>query len=411
MIDVDEALRRIRAAAEPRDRVRVSLAEAAGRVLAEPVTVDRDAPPTDRSAMDGFAVRAADATAAGARLKIVGTAPAGRPSTATVESGSAVRIYTGGVLPDGADSVVMVEATQEDDDGVVTLTEAVRAGQHVRRRGEDRRAGEPLLSAGRRIGAAEIAALATVGASQVDVVRAPEVSVLSTGDELIDAADDPEPHQVRNANAPMLGALVKRLGYPVRDLARVGDDRARLREAIEAGLEADLLLITGGVSVGDYDFVAETLEACGVETLFHKVAMRPGKPVFAGRGSRGLVLGLPGNPVSAFTGCLVLGRPALDALEGGDRSAVYQATAILTESLRLRPGRRTYHLARVRSGRRGLEAAAARTASSGDVLSLERGNAFVVTEADVPAPEAGDRVSVLWWDPFDPRARTSSMGG
>jgi molybdopterin molybdotransferase len=405
MISVDLACERLRDAASLREPNRVSLDDALGRVLAEPVTVDRDSPPTDRSAMDGFAVRAADVTTAGAILRIIGEVPAGQPSDETVRAGTTLRIYTGGVVPNGANTVVMVEdTTLLDDPDTVRIGKTVPEGLHVRHQGSDRRAGEPLLAVGRRIGEPEIAALATVGVCSPLVFRAPRIVVLSTGDEIVDPATLPAPHQVRNGNSPMLAAWGRRRGYEVEQIGRVEDDRSALAVALKRGLDADLFLITGGVSVGDYDFVADSLKRLAVRELFHGVAMRPGKPVFAGLGPNGIVLGLPGNPVSAFTGMMILGRTVLDAMEGSDAAASYRAEARLSAALHVKPGRQTYHLARVTAAAGGgLVATPALSAGSGDVLSLERSNAFVVTGADGHVPEVGSMVSVRFWDSFDPR--------
>ncbi len=409
MITVDLACERLREAASLRDTKRVSLDDALGRVLAEPVTVDRDAPPTDRSAMDGFAVRAEDVAVPGATLKIIGEVPAGQPSDETVQPGTTLRIYTGGVLPKGADTVVMVEdTTLPGAKDIVRIDKTVTEGLHVRRQGSDRRAGEPLFAVGRRIAEPETAALATVGVCTPLVYRCPRIVVLSTGDEVVDPQTMPAPHQVRNGNSPMLVAWARRRGYEVEAIGRAADDPGALAEALQRGLDADLLLITGGVSVGDYDFVADTLKSLGVRELFHGVAMRPGKPVFAGLGPQGIVLGLPGNPVSAFTGMMILGRTVLDTMEGFDAGGIYRAEARLTAALKVKPGRQTYHLARVTAAAEGgLAVAPAVSAGSGDVLSLERSNAFVVTGAEGHVPEVGSMVSVRFWDPFDSRAIAS----
>lgn len=388
MIDAAAAYERLLGAASPLGAVRVPFRSARGRVLAETILADRDFPAADRSAMDGFAVRTGEA---GRVLRVVGEVRAGGSGAARVGSGEAVRIFTGGVLPEGAEGVVMAERTLEDRAaGTVRIDVPVAPGEHVRRRGEDLAAGATIVARGASVRAAEIAALASVGRKDVLVVRRPTVAILSTGDEVVPPEAFPEPHQIRNSNGPMLAALV---GEGAAEIESVADDREALSRAILGGLEADVLLVTGGVSVGDYDLVAEALIRAGVETLFHRVAMRPGKPILAGKHARGFVLGLPGNPLSAFTGFHVFGRPLLRRLAGEGDVAPPRVRARLSSALRRKPGRVTYHLARLD----GEEAIPVRSASSGDVLSLARANAFVVEPGGAEDLAAGAEVTVEPW--------------
>jgi len=399
MLEVEEALRILLEAVRPLPAVEVELADARGRVLAEPVKADRDLPPTDRSAMDGFAVRSRDLSTGRVRLRVIGELPAGRSADGVhVGDGEAVRIFTGGVIPRGADAVVMVELTREDRErGTVDVLEPAESGRHIRRRGEDLQAGATVLAPGSPIGAAEIAALAAVGATRVWVTRAPSASVVSTGSEVVDVSATPAPHQVRNSNARMLLAVLAALQVAPIDLGIVSDDPVRLDEAITRGLRADVLMMTGGVSVGDYDLVGEALGRAGCEVLFHNVAMRPGKPILVARRKSCLVLGLPGNPVSAFTGFQVFGAPALRRLMGYGEPVAAPFRATLLERLQPRPGRRSYQLARVswRDGRAVV--LPVRSASSGDVLALARANAFIVAAGDSRPVEAGEDVDVMTW--------------
>ena len=399
MIDVQEALGRLLDAVSPLAPISLPFQDALGLTLAEPVVADRDFPPTDRSAMDGFAVRAADCGDVGRALAVTGEVRAGQdPGGLVVGAGDAVRIFTGGVIPRGADAVVMVEVTEEDRAaGTVVVKEPPEPGQHVRRRGEDVKAGATVIGPGAIVRPAEIAALAAVGCTRVSVVRPPRAAVISTGDEVVEAEAAPAPHQVRNSNARMLLAQLRSMQVEARYLGIATDDRAALDVMIADGLADDVLILTGGVSVGEYDLVGAALIRAGCEVLFHNVAMRPGKPILAARRGSGLVLGLPGNPVSAFTGFQVFVRPALRKLMGDPQPSGAPIRATLLAPLRRKPGRLTYHLAHLRwSDGKPLVAPVA-SASSGDVLALVRANAFILAPGDpLPIP-AGTEVDVLAW--------------
>jgi len=396
MISFDEAIRLLDTALRPLGRESVALEDALGRVLAEEIVADRDFPPTDRSAMDGFAVRSADLPSPGA-LKVVGEVRAGAdPSGHYVAVGETCRVFTGAVIPDGADAVVMVERTEEDrSSGTVRIDDTPGAGQHIRKAAQDLRRGDPVLSAGTAIRSAEIAALASVGRVVVPVHRRPRVSVLSTGDEIVPPHEIPAAHQLRNSNTPMLLAQVKEAGFEAADLGTAPDRRGLLRKKLRLGLASDLLLVTGGVSIGDYDLVGEELAAAGVETIFHGVAMKPGKPILAGRLDGRLVLGLPGNPVSAFVGFKLFGEPALRRFSGNSRVWPQHMTVRLDMPIRRKPGRRIYHLARVEDRGEGWIATPVRSTGSGDVLSLARANALVVTAVDSSGAAAGEKLDAL----------------
>jgi molybdopterin molybdotransferase len=399
MLEVSDALKILLDAVSSLAPVAVPLQEALGLTLAERVVADRDFPPTDRSAMDGFALRAADCGEPGRSLAVTGEVRAGQDAGDTFfGAGEAVRIFTGGVIPRGADAVVMIELTEENRlSKTVLVKERVELGQHVRRRGEDLRAGETVIDPGKIVRAAEIAALAAVGRTRATVVRPPRVAVMSTGDEVVEVDLDAAPHQVRNSNANMLLAQLQLLRVDSRYLGIAGDERAALDAMIADGLTADVLVLTGGVSVGAYDLVGAALIRAGCEVLFHNVAMRPGKPIVAAKRGECLVLGLPGNPVSAFTGFHVFVAPALRKLKGDPEPVAAPHRATLLAPLRRRPGRLTYHLAAL-SWRDGEPfVASVASASSGDVLSLVRANAFIVAPGDPDAIPTGAEVDVLPW--------------
>jgi len=395
MIEVREAIERLLAAVAPLPPELVPLEDALGRTLAEDVRADRDAPASDRSAMDGFAVRAHDLARPGATLPIAGEIRAGGDGTAMrVEPGTCVRITTGAIVPEGADAVVMLEHAVEAD-GAARFEGAAEAGQHIRRRGEDCRAGDVVAERGSTVRSAEVAALAAVGRVSVPVVRTPRVAVLSTGDEVVEIDRTPQPHQVRNSNAAMLVALLREEGIPAAYLGIAGDDLAGLEARLERGLSHDVLVVTGGVSVGAYDLVGTALTRRGATVLFHKVAMRPGKPILAARCGGALVLGLPGNPVSAFTAFHVFAAPALGKLAGRPDPVRPLLRVKLARPLARRPGRLSYALATLDADLSCVAPVA--SASSGDLFALARANAFVVVEAGVERLEAGEMVDVLAW--------------
>ena len=399
MLNVAEALATLLDAVSSLPPREAQLEDASGCILAERIVADRDFPPTDRSAMDGFAARAADCSKPGTTLSVIGEVRAGQGAEAAfVGAGQAVRIFTGGVIPRGADAVVMVELTEGDRNaGTVLVKERPEVGQHIRRQGEDLRAGETVIDAGTVIRAAEIAALAAVGRTRVTIVRPPRVAVMSTGDEVVEADTTPGPHQVRNSNGRMLLAQIQSLGIDARYLGIARDNRTALDAMIADGLTGDVLVLTGGVSVGEYDLVGAALIRAGCEVLFHNVAMRPGKPIVAAKRGECLVLGLPGNPVSAFTGFHVFVAPALRKLMGHPAPVAAPLRAMLVAPLRRRPGRLTYHLAHLRWHDGKPLVVPVTSASSGDVLSLVRANAFIVAPGDTQPIPAGIEVDVVAW--------------
>lgn len=401
MISVEEARSLLLAAVSPLPPVEVGLEEAWGRVLSQEVRADRDAPAAPRSAMDGYAVRAEDLRAAGT-LRLVGEVRAGAPPPErALEPGEAMRIFTGAVVPPGADAVVMLEATEEEiGSGTVRFREGATLGQNVRARGEDRRRGDLVLGPGTPIHAPEVAALAALGQRLLRVHRTPAVHVVSTGDEVVPVEADPADHQVRNSNSWGLRAQLRELGLAAVDLGIAPDRVEDLRERLRQGLAGDVLLVTGGVSVGDYDLVARVLREEGLEVLFHGVAMRPGKPLLAGRCGRCLVFGLPGNPLSTFATFQVLVGPALRRMSGFARCGPLRVPVVLEGPLRRKPGRTTFHLGRVTAAEGGFLAEPLPSASSGDVLSLARANAFLETAPGTDTQPAGTTVPALLWPEF-----------
>lgn len=317
MISFDEALASVLDAAPPPDAETVPLAAAAGRVLAERISADLDLPPFDTTAMDGWAVPASAAAPAPSRFRMAGTIGAGQPAD-PLPAGYALKVMTGAPLPPGSDTIVPVEEAREEADGTVSLLVAPEIGAHVRRKGEVVAAGEALLAPGRRLTPADLVLAAAAGREALRVARRLRAGVLVTGHEVVAVASRPGPAQIRNTNAPLLCAVLARCGAEARDFGIVPDDAPALRVALGNALAAglDVLLTTGGVSAGDFDIVPGILEELGVFPRFHKVSIKPGKPVFFSAAGKTLVFGLPGNPVSTAVVFDLLVRPALRKAAG-----------------------------------------------------------------------------------------------
>ena len=312
LLMIDEALRLVLDHVQPLEAEDVPLDAAAGRVLAEDARSMVDLPPFPSSAMDGFAVRAADAPGT---LPIVARIAAGRPAPRPLEAGEAMAIATGGVVPDGADTVVPIEDVEEGEDSVVVPIE-LELDDNIRSRGGDLREGATVVEAGTRLGAAHLGALAAAGVAQVRCHCTPRVVVVVTGTELASPGEVLGPGEIYDANGFILATQLASAGAGVERLPPVKDDPALTREAVERGLAADVLITTGGVSVGVYDLVRAVEAELGVEEVFWRVAVRPGKPVAFGVRDRTLVFGLPGNPVSTLVGFELFVRPAILALQG-----------------------------------------------------------------------------------------------
>ena len=313
MKDFEEALALILAGIEPLEAETVALPEAERRVIAAEAHAAIDLPPFDRTAMDGFAVRAADVSP-GAVLRVIGDLAAGG-ATLRVAQGEAARISTGAAIPEGADSILKIEDA-EVSNGSVTARADVALGLHVRRRGEDLHAGDVLARPGDVLTVPRLSALASAGVATVSVPRRPRVSLIVTGDELLPPGAPPEPGKIYESNSLVVSSLVSAVGADVHRLPPIPDDFEATRAAIEAGLEADILIVSGGVSVGPHDHVKPAFEACGVDEVFWRVRIKPGKPLWFGRRGRTLVFGLPGNPLSAIVGTSIFVVPALRLLRG-----------------------------------------------------------------------------------------------
>jgi molybdopterin molybdotransferase len=336
MLSIDEARAAVLAEVHPLEPEDVAIGDALGRVLAEDVTAAADVPSFANSAMDGFAVRSGPSDR---RLRVVGESRAGAPAGTALNDGEAIRISTGAMLPDGADAVLQIELVTEED-GVVVLNDDVTPGRNVRRPGEDVRQGATLMTAGTVLGPAELGVAVNAGRPSVRVARRPRVVILATGDELVDPGAPLGPGQIHDSNTTMLQALAASTGSQTTAV-RVGDERGATEDAIAAAMsEADLVVLSGGVSVGPHDHVKPALEANAVDEVFWRVALRPGRPTWFGvrRPDHTLVLGLPGNPVSTYVTFVLFARPALAALQGAE-PGVRTFTARLAEAIERHPDR------------------------------------------------------------------------
>ena len=350
MLEFELARQRILDLVKPLSSELIPTAEADGRVLSEDVSSEVDLPPFDYSAMDGYAVRAADFAGAGPFRFVVSAEQRAGESGLQLAPGTAARIFTGAPMLEGADSVIMQEEAQRQADHV-TFEKAPALGAHVRRRGEDLARGSIALRRGTRLNPFQVGLLAALDRARVAVARRPRVLLLCTGDELRDAGSAPRPGSIPDSNGPSLAALARRTGAQVEILARTADDLGKTRAAVAGALaRCDVLLTVGGVSVGDHDVVKQALEAEGVTLDFWKVKIKPGKPLAFGRREGTFVLGLPGNPVSAQLALFLFGLPLLRALQG-DARAVPQPTPVeLGRDLAQKPGRLGFYRARLERG-------------------------------------------------------------
>jgi molybdopterin molybdotransferase len=370
----------------------VAVLEAVGRVLAEGVVAPWDMPRWDNSAMDGYAVRAADAVAP-AWLRIAGYIPAGSDPKEHVAAGTAARILTGAPVPAGADAVVPVEETEERD-GNVLLTQPVRPGAHVRRKGEDIRAGETILRAGTVVGPAEVSLLASFGRLSVPVVRRARVAILSTGDELVEPGQALAPGKIHDSNALAVAAAVRQLGGEPIVLGIARDDRTSLRALLAEGLQADALVTSAGVSMGDRDLVREVLADLSVRQVFWKVDIKPGRPTaFAIRGDT-LVFSLPGNPVSTLLTFEQFVRPALLKMMGHQALLRPSVQAIFQEEFPRKPGRVSFLRVRLERRNGRFLAWTSGNQETGILKTMLKADGIAVIPADWGSVGVGDAVNV-----------------
>jgi molybdopterin molybdotransferase len=394
MISFSEAQALLRSHLLTLEAVRMPLDRTLGRVLARPAVSDIDMPPFNKSAMDGFALRSADVGGATpeapVQLRLAGEVAAGTVPDRDIGPGECLRIFTGAPVPAGADAVVMVEETEALDEGIAFRRPA-RAGQHVCPKGQDITEGQTVVEVGTVITPAVVGVLAAVGVAEPWVHPTPRVAILATGDEIVPVDQVPGPGQIRNSNAPTLAAQARLAGCQVELVAAVGDDEAALRDALARGLAHDILLLSGGVSVGKYDLVKAALRDAGVKVVFDKVRIKPGKPVVFGlHGRNRRIFGLPGNPVSAFVTFELFVRPMIRAMQGHATLDNPVVAARLTHTAGNRSGRRSYVPARVRRNGNGTtQVSLVEFHGSADLRSLVGANALAILPEVVSELPAG----------------------
>jgi len=397
VIPVSEALDLVlRASAPLLDEEEVPVERAVGRVLARPVRATSAQPPFDRVMMDGYAVRAADVTAGGA-LRVTGESPAGTEAPPAVAAGACVEVMTGGPLPPGADTVVQVEHTRREGDEVV-FDGAVAVGLHIARLGSSARIGQELLPVGATITAVGVAAIAAAGQARVRVRRRPSLAIVTTGDELVDAHQQPGVHQIRDTNGVSLSAQALALGLDDVIVDHARDDRASLRSTLDKALALDLVVVSGGVSRGRYDLVPEVLCDLGVEPRFHRVAQKPGKPLWFGTRGTTLVFGAPGNPLATLVTFRVYVAAAVARMTGqvGGES---RHRGILTTGARFRSSRALFALARATWRHDRYEVRPCPGRGSADVFTPARANALLSLPAGTHDLAAGAEVTFQLLNP------------
>jgi molybdopterin molybdotransferase len=396
LISVAQALEHVLAHAVPLPADEVPLAQADGRVLTYGLKALRTQPPADVSAMDGYAVRSADVANAPVRLKVIGEVPAGRPFTNKIGPGEAARIFTGGFVPEGADVVVVQELTKRDGDWVEVQKSTVK-GRNVRPQGLDFRAGDALLAAGHRLTARDLALAAGMNHPLVPVYRQPKIALFATGDELVPPGTEPGPGQIVYSNGFALAALARAEGAEVTDLGVVRDTLQATVTAIRdaRGLAADILVTTGGASVGDYDLVQKAFAAEGMELSFWKIAMRPGRPLMHGRLGGMQVLGLPGNPVSSYVCAFLFLVPLIRRMSGRDDLVPPVESAVLGIDLPANDERADYLRAHLKVGSDGLVATPFPAQDSSMMVPLANADCLVIREPYAPAAKAGSACAIV----------------
>ncbi len=366
----------------------VALSDCAGRVLAADIAADRDYPPFNRSVRDGFAVRSCDVPG---RVRVVGEVRAGGNFSGSVGPGETVEIMTGAPVPEGADAVVMVEHCTRHEDGTVETVQTVTAGSNIALAACEARAGSTVLTRGSRIDYASVAWLATTGHHEVTVYARPRVAIVATGDEIVPVTEIPAVHQIRNSNAHSLAAQIRRAGGEPVMLPVARDDKDATAALIAQGLEADLLVLSGGVSAGRYDFVEAALAECGAEFYFDRVRIQPGQPLVFGKARGKFFFGLPGNPASTMVTFELFARAALELLSGANEAPLPMTLARLTRPLRHKPGLTRFLPATISC----TEVTPVDWQGSGDVPSIAKANAFLVAEPERGEYAAGDLIPVI----------------
>ncbi|MEL7496317.1 MAG: gephyrin-like molybdotransferase Glp [Planctomycetota bacterium] len=402
MISIEEAFEKLAATIAPIGVETVSLAELAGRILQEDLSADLDSPPYDKSMMDGFAVRSQDVTSKDKCFSIIETVTAGEQASNRLVANSATRIMTGAPIPEDADAILMVELAEEIESNGQTQVrfdlDHVAPEKHLLRQGTNFSNGDVLFTKGTSIRAHDVGLLAEIGVTTAKVGTRPTIAVLPTGDELVGHAQKPSNAQIRNSNSPMISSLGRSLGFSVEELEVGRDDEAQLRQLMQQALQQDVLILTGGVSAGQKDLVPSVLKSLGVKEVFHKVRIKPGKPIWfgvTGDEKPTYVFGLPGNPVSSLVGFQLFVASALQGLMGGAIEHPKMITATLANGHQARGNRPTYWPAAWSAGSITNAVEPLRWNGSSDLRALGLADGFVFFDAQKLEFEAGEEVPFL----------------
>ena len=379
----------------------VSLRESYGRILAESVYLDTDQPPFDRSMRDGYAVLSEDIQKLPARLKYLGEVKAGEVSSLRLKKGEALQIMTGAPVPAGADAVVMVEYTERPNSDEVTILKSSISKSNIALKGSERKVGDLLVSKGDRLGSIELGGLASVGKSQISLFKRPTVGILATGDELVEVDEKPGPGQIRNSNAYLLYSQVLKMGGIPKILQTATDNIKDLTNQINKGLRNDVLLISGGVSMGKYDLVEPVMSELGIQIYFESVTMRPGKPTVFARKGKQFVFGLPGNPVSTFVAFELFVNPVLKTLQGLGPGTHPIMRGRLEREVIEKSGRTTFLPAVVADRGGGVKVDPVPWKGSSDIFSMVGANGLIVVPLETERLSPGDLVDIILFEQMD----------
>jgi len=396
MIRYEEALEKVLKNTKPLPLEKVLIEDSLGRVLKEDIYSKIEMPPFDKAAMDGYALNAQDLKVAPKKLRVIGLIQAGDSFKKKIKRGECVKIMTGAPLPAGADSVIMGEDTRQFGE-YVKITKIVRKGENICFQGEDLKAGQKVLSRGTVISSSQVAVLATVGKSFVRLSRKPKVCILNTGGEIVRPGVKLGKNQIYNSNGPMLKALLESDGIKSGSLGIVKDNEEELKKAIKNGLKSDVLLISGGVSMGEYDLIPKVLVSLGVKKIFHKVNIKPGKPLFFGLKDKTLIFGIPGNPVSNFSSYLIFIRPALYKILGQPDSQPEFKTGLVDREFYAKTGRKHFVPVKINRFGNGYRLTPVSSHGSADILALANSDGFMVVEEDCSVIKKNSKIKFITW--------------
>ena len=397
MIEFEEAYGLVLKETKTLGREVVRIEEAIGRVLTEEITSDMDIPPFNKSAMDGYALSSREVKDIPMVLKVKSRIKAGKYYKGKLGEKESLKIMTGAPLPEGADCVVMKEDTEILSDGSLKILKKPSLGENVCFKGEDVKKGKVVIKRGVTLRGTEIAVCASVGKGRVLVYKKPRVSILNTGDEIVEPDGRITFGKIRNSNGPMLIALLKRIGINADYLGIVKDEEKDLISKIKKGLVSDIFIISGGVSMGDYDLVPDVLERCGVKKIFHKVAIKPGKPLFFGKKGAHLIFGVPGNPVSTYLLFLTVIKPALNKMMGRITRLDFRK-GMLKSDYSQRPGRKRFVPAKIIREENRYEVYPLREYhGSADIISLVKANGFMIIPGSITSLKKNCQVEVFLW--------------